>query len=457
MCRCVRRANFSYVAVASAAIPLPHKRKSRKRQFYGEYVSPTEVDVAIEDSLYDRYAYFMPQHMGGKRRSERIAQQLKEYISMAEDLLYSLPLPKFEEFKTLVSRPYDPGRQLQLQPAPAQQPENIQPVNTRPTNTQPAPTQPANAQPAPAQPDSPITEYTIPAKKRRFVQFVYEMMGCPPELFPDGTDCWDGKFGVINKIKNFLGLHNSRSRQQIRSVLKYIQDCLDQGILNFDAGKKRNAHKSGRKRKLTDSESRLVAKCLRQDFGLEMSTAIINHKLGDGNEVSLSTVRHSAKTVFGGKCHNRATKKTGNRDVNSPWCQGRFAFGLQLQQQFRDDDTPGPSMIGVKVVRLFDGVPFVGTIIEFDTAEKFYKVYYKSEDAPNDEASDMEELEFDELRVSEWKKLDRRQVLWLDEKHKKVCALTPSSPSLTIFTLTHPHHHYRLSLDPTIATSGYFL
>ena len=175
---------------------------------------------------------------------------------------------------------------------------------------------------------------------------------------------------------------------------------------------KQGAHNSGRKRKMSVGLDKITATCLRGNFGLEMTTCIVNHKLGSGNEVSLSTVRRSAKQIFGGKCHNRATKKTGCRDPDSPWCIGRFHMGLQLQQQFRVD-TEGASMVGTTVVKLFDGKPFVGTITFYDADEKYYQVTYSD--------GDQEELEFGQLRVPEWHQLNRRQVLWLDEKHKKVC------------------------------------
>ena len=140
-----------------------------------------------------------------------------------------------------------------------------------------------------------------------------------------------------------------------------------------------------------------MAKALHFGFGIEMATTIVNHNRGVGAEVCPSTVRRSAHKAFGGKCHNRVTKKTGSKDEYSPWCQGRFHFALQLQQQFRVD-VAGPSMIGKKVVKLFSGVPYVGTISSFDTESKFYKVRY--------EDGDGEDLEFYELRVPEWRPLD---------------------------------------------------
>ena len=88
----------------------------------------------------------------------------------------------------------------------------------------------------------------------------------------------------------------------------------------------------------------------------------------------------------------------------------------------------GPSMIGKKVVKLFGGVPYVGTISSFDTETKFYKIRY--------EDGDGEDLEFHELRVVEWRPLDRRCVLWLDEKHKKV-----------VFGVTN-RHEWLFFVDP---------
>ena len=252
-----------------------------------------------------------------------------------------------------------------------------------------------------------------PAKKRRFIQFCFEMMGRPPEVYPNDEPCWDGKNGTINQIHDILGLHNSRSRQQIRRVLKYVTDEFNKGNADVDAGVKLAAHFSGRKRKLSDEMDRCVGKSLSMGFGLEMTTSIVNHKLGDGKEVCLSTVRNSAKTAFGGKCHNRANKKTGSRDASTPWAIGRHGMSLQLQQQFRKD-VNGPSMIGKVVVKLFDGVPYIGKITRYTPDEDgdLYHVIY--------EDGDSEDLEFGELRVDEWRPLDRRQVLWLDEKHKMV-------------------------------------
>ena len=130
------------------------------------------------------------------------------------------------------------------------------------------------------------------------------------EFLPGGDPCWDGADGIINKIRDILNLHNSRSRAQIRRVLTLVRDAFEEGNVNIDAGVKLNAKNSGRKRKLNEDQDCVVAKALHFGFEIEMATMIVNHKRGVGAEVCPSTVRRSAHKAFGGKCHNRATKKT---------------------------------------------------------------------------------------------------------------------------------------------------
>ena len=99
-------------------------------------------------------------------------------------------------------------------------------------------------------------------------------------------------------------------------------------------------------------------------MGLQLTHAIINEERTRSglNSVSVSTVRDSAKKEFAGKCHNRGTKKTGSKDKTSPWAKARLQFGIQLQQQFRED-TPGESMIGKTVVKMFDDEVYMGKIV----------------------------------------------------------------------------------------------
>ena len=396
------------VSSASSNTSLP-RRISRPRKFYADFASASSIDEFVEELDEQKYAWHMPQHMGGRRRSRRqiCADEIKRVADMGVEVLGEFPFVKL--CTSILHR----GQTIDS-PVPTERnpdtPADTTPVTTPTTTPAPATTTPA----IPATPTSTPVNALKPAKKRRFIQFCYEMMGSPPEFYPNETPCWEGKHGVINKIRSLLGLNNCRSRERIRNVLVYVRDQLQTGNGDVDAGIKLNASNSGRKRKLDDVSDRIVSKSLRMGFGLEMTTAIVNQKLGAGNEISLSTVRRSAKSVFGGKCHNRANKKTGSRDPDSPWTKGRLAMGLQLQQQFRQD-TPGPSMVGKTVVKLFDDVPYVGKITEFHPdpdAEDLYHVLYEDGDA--------EDLFYKELFVKEWPKLDRHQILWLDEKHKKV-------------------------------------
>lgn len=355
----------------------------------------------------------MPQHMGGTRRSKRqqCTDEIKRSTNLAVELLGELP---FSKLCTSIQQSV-----LQRERSTTDSPAvtETRPATPTQTITHAAPAQtvrPVTIHTTYATPEPAPTPGLKPAKKRRFIQFFYEMMGTPPEFYPDETPCWDGKHGVINQIRNILGLYNCRSRARIRKVLMYVRDQMVIGNVDVDAGVKLHATNSGRKRKLDDVMDRCVGKSLTMGFGLEMTTAIINHKIAGADEVCLSTVRASVKKAFGGRCHNRANKKTGSRDTDSPWAMGRLGLGLQLQQQFRKD-VSGPSMIGTTVVKLFGGVPYVGKITKYypdPTDDDQYQVVY--------EDGDEEDLEFHELRVAEWCQLDRRQVLWLDEKHKKV-------------------------------------
>ena len=381
-------------------------RKSLRRQphrdFFADFASKTDVDKALDETCEEKYAYHMPQHMGGTRYSkrQRCIAEIARTVTLGQKLLHNLPSFTLRRVQTTTCT---------TRVTPPTTPATPNVIAAPPVVVPGPPVMPAAGAPTLRTP--PAQQRWSPAKTRRFVQFCYEMLGRPPEFLPGGDPCWDGADGIINKIRDILNLHNSRSRAQIRRVLTLVRDAFEEGNINIDAGVKLNAKNSGRKRKLNEDQDRVVAKALHFGFGIEMATTIVNHKRGVGAEVCPSTVRRSAHKAFGGTCHNRATKKTGSKDEDSPWCQGRFHFGLQLQQQFRVD-VAGPSMIGNKVVKLFGGVPYVGTISSFDTESKFYKVGY--------EDGDGEDLEFHELRVAEWRPLDRRSVMWLDEKHKKV-------------------------------------
>ena len=260
-----------------------------------------------------------------------------------------------------------------------------------------------------------------PSKCWMLVQTVFNMLGCPAEFDASGRSCWDGSSGVINTIRDYLFLGRGwRRRRTIRRVLEYIREKIDGG----DAAEsidilKMHKRSTGRKRKMTAEMDRCVAKCLNKGFGMQLTTAIVNTKATKVGSptVHISTMYRSARTAFNGECHNRPLKKTGCRDLDSIWCRARLSFALQLEQQFRHD-VAGDSMVGKRVVKQFEDdngelIPFVGKIISFDPAEKYYKVHYDADD-------DEEELVFSQLLVPNWTKIPRLSVLWCDEKHKKV-------------------------------------
>ena len=74
-------------------------------------------------------------------------------------------------------------------------------------------------------------------------------------------------------------------------------------------------------------------------------------------------------------------------------------------------------MVGTRVVKLFTNdtgsdVEYTGYIKSYDAEDNWYRVEYTD--------GDKEDMSFAELRVPAWKPIDRRSVLWLDEKHKKI-------------------------------------
>ena len=88
-------------------------------------------------------------------------------------------------------------------------------------------------------------------------------------------------------------------------------------------------------------------------------------------------------------------------------------MAIQLSEKFREFDKQGESMIGTRVVKLFEGnKPFVGKITSYDRSKKWYRVVY--------EDGDSQDLTWRQLRVKAWKKIPREAVLWADEKHKRV-------------------------------------
>ena len=81
-------------------------------------------------------------------------------------------------------------------------------------------------------------------------------------------------------------------------------------------------------------------------------------------------------------------------------------------------------MVGTRVVKLFTNgagsdVEYTGYLKSYyDVENNWYHVKYTD--------GDEEDLSFTELRVPAWKPIDRRSVLWLDEKHKEIVLVLAS-------------------------------
>ena len=105
---------------------------------------------------------------------------------------------------------------------------------------------------------------------------------------------------------------------------------------------------------------------------------------------------------------------------------------MQLQQQFRETDQPGEHMVGIRVVKLFDGGVFLGIITSYDPRKKWYRVKYTD--------GDEEELTYRELRVKEWKKIPRVAIFWLEEKVRACRHETVYPDTLSPLT-SHTYSH----------------
>ena len=107
---------------------------------------------------------------------------------------------------------------------------------TPPANAEvPAPAAATESEP-PSQPQRTIDTVLGRGKKRRLIQLAYEIMGSPPECYPNGVSRWEGRTGTISVIHEYLGLESSRARQQIRDVLRFVQKKTEEGADDIDAG-----------------------------------------------------------------------------------------------------------------------------------------------------------------------------------------------------------------------------
>ena len=402
----------------------PRKRKRVSRPDFA-----TDNDLRdLDDKLLqpETYCYSLPLHMGGKRRSLRA---IKQELIVAQKRIATM-MREFP-FESLVTELMcDSSTDTTSSRTPETPQHTISPLTpirrtlslTRPDATpqQPVttPQQPAATPQQPATTQDQLVKRLSPHKRRRQIQFAYELLDTPPEWTTPATgedpiNQWEGKDGVIQLIAEYLMWKPTwRTRQEIKCVLDFVRQKLDSGekLHDIDAGPKFGAHRSGRHRKISPALDETVARCLQRGLGLQLTYSIVNQKLSPV-EVSMETVRRSAKRAYSGICKNRGTKKTGSKDKCSKWATGRKAMALQLSEQFRED-VEGESMIGKRVCRQFEGEWFVGKIARYDANEDLYFVNYDD--------GDCEELEFLELRVDKWDKIPRNAVFWIDEKHKKI-------------------------------------
>ena len=417
---CVRRKQSTQQTPTTRA-----KRKTMKRDFYGNYASPDEV-VNLDEDLHNDMSFLYPWcpsvRQGGKRKSARLLwkESQRKILETTREKMKHFPISQ------LIRR----RRQLTTTQTAT--------ISTQQITTQPVDLATTQQVETVEEEETTIDNLLTQKSKRRLIQISFEIMGTPDEFDSEENNQWMGRNGIVNVIRDFIGLKSHRARSQILSVLRCIKNGQEQGV-EIDAGKKMNAQRSGRKSLLNIDESVKVARCLREGFGLQMTRAIINREREKehGNQVikvHKSSVQRSAKKVFSGECRNRGTKPTGNRDPTSVWCTARHEWSLQLQQQFREDDTPGESMIGKPVCKWFEDKLFVGEIISYDDRRKWYKVRYTD--------GDEEELTFRELRVPEWKQIPRQAVLWLDEKvlHVGWVSVVVVSRLCLLNNSPHPSH-----------------
>ena len=219
-CKKRRRANMCLLRRNNldAEIPACHtsekskqnKRIPRKRDFYATYASAAAVDSALEFQEKVKVQWHLPLHLGGTRRGTRLRNSISTE-SAIKSMLLSRPLSKL---KILRDQEVSDG---EAEPEAAEAAEA------------------AEASPAPAKRVT-IDNILGRKKKRRLIQLTYEILGCPPENYPNGVSRWEGKAGTISVIREYLGLESGRARTQIRDVLRYVSDQRDAGASDIDAG-----------------------------------------------------------------------------------------------------------------------------------------------------------------------------------------------------------------------------
>jgi hypothetical protein len=170
-------------------------------------------------------------------------------------------------------------------------------------------------------------------KIKRWIQYTFEGMGMPSRLKGTGVDQWMGKGGVVAAIIAHLDI--TMQAKHVVKVLERTYDAFLEGKLaTFDAG----VHTFKKKKlRMNDQEVQLALKCVRDNLGLDLTTKRVNtyrKRTRGANDkgVARETVRMSMER-WGALCHNRQTRKTGDRSLTSTWAMFRHRFAIQVNEQ----------------------------------------------------------------------------------------------------------------------------
>jgi hypothetical protein len=167
-------------------------------EVYATCEEVAELDAYLFDETQSKVEWKVPLHLGGSRRSQRLRQTIT-----AESVVKTMMVEKRL------------GELFQVVASPADFESGIKPAS--------------------------VDDALGSKKKRRLIQFAYELLGTPPEHYPNGVSRWEGKSGVINVIRDYLCLQSHRARKQIRAVLQYVHTNMEAGAKLIDAGVRSNA------------------------------------------------------------------------------------------------------------------------------------------------------------------------------------------------------------------------
>ena len=190
------------------------------------------------------YAYALPLHMGGRRRSSRVIQQeMMEDQNKIVNLMRKFPLGSLFQGWTAKRSPATTSQKTTTRATPQSQTCNptIVPQQQAGVRSVTRPLKPASTRLQ--MPDAAVASTTAttdrpkltPAKRRRQIQFAYELLGTPPEwITPQAAtepiNQWKGKDGVIRLISDYLLWSKTwRTTQMIRRVLEFVQSKLEAG------------------------------------------------------------------------------------------------------------------------------------------------------------------------------------------------------------------------------------